>query len=273
MLSKILYTKEFQIDFLSEASYVYGVYGFCDVRSFTDATEILKEDVLLFVNAIADVVHEEVHLSEGGANKNIGDAFLVVWKLKGDKDSNISTYLDPNVTKEHIEKMNMENDQHLDMMHDEKIANDRYNSHIAEGSLVSFLKIVARITTDPEITIYNSDKRLIKYLPNFKVNLGFGLHIGWSIEGAIGSKFKIDMSYLSPNVNWSSRLEGLTKEYKREILFTDSLYVLFNSKKLKNICRKVDHVIVKGADHSNDIYTVDIQVEELRDWFDTKKKI
>ena len=80
------------------------------MRSFTDATEILKEDVLLFVNAIADVVHEEVHLSEGGANKNIGDAFLVVWKLKGDKASNIATYLDPNVTKEHIEKMNMEND-------------------------------------------------------------------------------------------------------------------------------------------------------------------
>lgn len=56
------------------------------------------------------MVHEEVHKSEGGANKNIGDAFLVVWKLKGDKDSNIVTYLDPNVTKEHIEKMNMEND-------------------------------------------------------------------------------------------------------------------------------------------------------------------
>ena len=60
---------------------MYGIYGFCDIRNFTDATEILTEDVLLFVNAIADVLHEEVANSSGGANKNIGDAFLVVWKL------------------------------------------------------------------------------------------------------------------------------------------------------------------------------------------------
>ena len=31
--------------------------------------------------------------------------------------------------------------------------------------------------------------------------LGFGLHVGWAIEGAIGSNYKIDASYLSPNVN------------------------------------------------------------------------
>ena len=32
----------------------------------------------------------------------------------------------------------------------------------------------------------------------YEVEMGFGLHIGWAIEGAIGSKFKIDASYLSP---------------------------------------------------------------------------
>jgi len=31
--------------------------------------------------------------------------------------------------------------------------------------------------------------------------MSFGLHLGWAIEGAIGSYFKIDVSYLSPNVN------------------------------------------------------------------------
>jgi len=43
------------------------------------------------------------------------------------------------------------------------------------------------------------------------VKLGYGLHIGWAIEGAIGSKFKIDASYLSPNVNMAARLETATK--------------------------------------------------------------
>ena len=41
--------------------------------------------------------------------------------------------------------------------------------------------------------------------------MGYGLHIGWSIEGAIGSEFKIDASYLSANVNMASKLEGATK--------------------------------------------------------------
>jgi hypothetical protein len=33
------------------------------------------------------------------------------------------------------------------------------------------------------------------------------------IKGAIGSHFKIDASYLSPNVNIASRLEAATKQY------------------------------------------------------------
>lgn len=83
---------------------------------------------------------------------------------------------------------------------------------------------------------------MTKALPGFKVNLGFGLHIGWSIEGAIGSTFKIDMSYLSPNVNMSSRLEGLTKDYKKPFLFTNSVYNLINSSKIRSLCRKIDVV-------------------------------
>ena len=41
--------------------------------------------------------------------------------------------------------------------------------------------------------------------------MNFGLHIGWGIEGAIGSNHKIDASYLSPNVNLASRLESVSK--------------------------------------------------------------
>lgn len=37
------------------------------------------------------------------------------------------------------------------------------------------------------------------------------------------------------------------------------------------MCRKVDRVLVKGAENSTDIYTVDIQVEELRNWYDQTK--
>lgn len=72
-------------------------------------------------------------------------------------------------------------------------------------------------------------------MPNYQVALGFGLHIGWAIEGAIGSEFKIDASYLSPNVNMSNTLEAATKEYGVPLLFTGDLHA-YLSDKMKQQC-------------------------------------
>jgi class 3 adenylate cyclase len=36
--------------------------------------------------------------------------------------------------------------------------------------------------------------------------MGFGLHAGWAIEGAVGSTYKVDATYLSPHVNMAARL-------------------------------------------------------------------
>ena len=42
---------------------------------------LLQEGVMEFVNSIAEIVHQEVALHDGSPNNNIGDAFLLVWKL------------------------------------------------------------------------------------------------------------------------------------------------------------------------------------------------
>jgi hypothetical protein len=60
-----------------------AIFGFCDIRNFTDSTEILQDGVMNFVNQIADIVHSVTSEFSGSANKNIGDAFLLVWKLTG----------------------------------------------------------------------------------------------------------------------------------------------------------------------------------------------
>jgi hypothetical protein len=44
-------------------------------------TEILQEGVMIFVNEIAEIVHGTINNFSGAANKNIGDAFLIFWKL------------------------------------------------------------------------------------------------------------------------------------------------------------------------------------------------
>lgn len=43
-------------------------------------------------------------------------------------------------------------------------------------------------------------------MPGYQVRVSLGMHQGYAIEGAIGSYYKIDASYLSPNVNLASRL-------------------------------------------------------------------
>ena len=69
------------VDPMIAGNKVVAIFGFCDIRQFTDTTEVLQEDVMLFVNEIAEVVHGIVDHFSGAANKNIGDAFLVVWRF------------------------------------------------------------------------------------------------------------------------------------------------------------------------------------------------
>jgi hypothetical protein len=87
--------------------------------------------------------------------------------------------------------------------------------------------------------------------------MGFGLHTGWGIEGAIGSYYKIDCSYLSPNVNIAARLETATNIYGVDILFSGEFYDLL-SDFMKRKCRKIDIVTLKGSEKPVSLYTVDL---------------
>jgi len=97
-------------------------------------------------------------------------------------------------------------------------------------SLVSFCLILAGIWESWKCDAYWDNEDLNARMPNYRVALGFGLHIGWAIEGAIGSTFKIDASYLSPNVNMANILEAATKEFGTPLLFTGELVDLFGDK-------------------------------------------
>ena len=74
-------------------SMIKSIFGFCDVRQFTDTTECLQEEVMLFVNRIAFILHDIVVQCSGAANKNIGDAFLLMWKLDDKMQEREVSYL------------------------------------------------------------------------------------------------------------------------------------------------------------------------------------
>ena len=87
-------------------------------------------------------------------------------------------------------------------------------------SLISFLKIIAHTKRSRKMRKYAHHAGLTSRIQNYEVKMGFGLHQGWAIEGALGSFYKIDVSYLSPNVNMAAKLEEATKIYDAPILMT-----------------------------------------------------
>ena len=177
-------------------------FGFCDIRQFTDTTEILQEEVMVFVNTIGEIVHSTVDGFAGAANKNIGDAFLLVWKLP-DEDTEWNDKLKNKVVKKTMRA-----------------------GQTAEMAMISFLKCFAGINRSRGLYKYRSYPALNARMPNYSVKMGFGLHVGWAIEGAIGSEFKIDASYLSQNVKLSDELEASTKLFGTPLLMSGYVYDL-----------------------------------------------
>lgn len=99
--------------------------------------------------------------------------------------------------------------------------------------------------------------------------MGFGLHVGWAIEGPIGSEFKIDASYLGTHVNFSGRLEAATKHYGVPMLISESIYQLMTPKNKEHL-RQVDLVRLNDEKEGEEIatnnmglYTVDISITNL----------
>jgi len=90
-------------------------------------------------------------------------------------------------------------------------------------SVVSFVLLIAALAKSRKMIKYNTHKglqeRLGKVTP-YTVKLGLGLHLGYSIEGAIGSYYKIDASYLSPHAKMAERLETATKPFAVPMLIS-----------------------------------------------------
>lgn len=217
---------------------VISIFGFCDIRNFTDATEELQEGVMLFVNEIGEIVHGIVDRYSGAANKNIGDAFLIVWKF--DDDS-----------------------QHIDEETDEisLIPSNKVNQ-LCDMAMISFLKIMAALKRARKMKVYAKHEGLNKRMPGYTVRLGYGLHLGWAIEGAIGSYYKIDASYLSPHVNMAGKLEEMTKAFGAPLLISGAAYDWFTDG-TKAMCRQIDHVLIKGMEETLRLYTCDVFIDDL----------
>jgi class 3 adenylate cyclase len=247
-------------------SSVSCIFLFCDIRQFTDATECLQEEVFVFTNRIAAVVHSICHSYGGSANKNIGDAFLLSWLLDEEAPSpgghgfSYATKSDENFT--------AKNNQ-------------------ADKALLTVVKICMALHYDDFFISPLTDdarKALLDKLAKRKgpvVQMGFGLHAGKAVQGAIGSQRKIDATYVSEHVERAEFLESATKKYGVKMLMSDSFHRLLRPSNRRR-CRKVDQILmVSDEDDAEDdvlsgigdimeLLTFDMDIDAL--WRDKNKQ-
>jgi len=221
---------------LGGGNMIHSIFGFCDVRQFTDTTECLQEEVMLFVNRIGHILHSIVVQCAGAANKNIGDAFLLTWKL-------------------------------------EERWTAKETSAAADQALLCFCKALIELGRYEEFIVnfsITSTARLYKRFPGYHVRIGSGLHVGWAIEGAIGSHRKIDASYLSPHVNFTEFLESSTKAYGTPLLLSEPFFKLLSPSAAKFI-RQVDRIRKSAQEEPMGLYTYDSDLSI--DWADPNRKL
>ena len=187
-------------------------------------------------------------------NKNLGNAFVVVWRI-GDEDSllgqtapvgrapvlesNLSSrrphrrsstrasFSDGSVTHHPTSSVESVDDQQMSIARKKRLGQALDLRRVpgtdllADRALIAYLKVIAEINRNRQVLIYRSDPRLTQYdSQQYKVRMGFGLHVGWAIEGAVGSLHKVDATYLSPHVNMAARLESSSRQYGVPLLLS-----------------------------------------------------
>lgn len=109
-----------------------AIFGFCDIRNFSDCTEVLQTNVMVFVNEIAEIVHSTVDSFCGQSNKNIGEAFLLVWRYDPE-----DYYI---------------NDENVMVVR----KNDKVR-RVSDLAVVAFLKVIAAINLSKKLHKYSSN--------------------------------------------------------------------------------------------------------------------
>jgi adenylate cyclase len=91
--------------------------------------------------------------------------------------------------------------------------------------------------------------------------MGCGVNFGEVVFGNIGSSRKRELTVIGDPVNVTARLEGLTKEYGREILLGPAAAELVTD---TYVTQFIDRLAVKGKTKALDLYSVIGRVDEKR---------
>ena len=183
-------------------------------------------------------MHTICHSFGGLANKNIGDAYLLCWTVETTQGEHANSF--------------PRQDSALVAFHNQ-----------SDKALLSVVKISMALNYTSfffETVSEDAKERLKKKFGekewNF-VKLGFGLHAGKAVQGAIGSERKVDATYISKAVDQAEYLEISTKRYHVPLLMSSSFHNLLH-KSSQRRCRKI-HQVFFADEEEDDFDTTDVE--------------
>jgi len=256
---------------------VYALFGFVAIEEFGRQLRVLDRDVMKLINDVACVVHNEVYRwalgDSGQCNKNLGGAFLMVFRigefLEVQEKLRIAAdvvFQNPSKATKSRRKTSKRQDRrsstrgNLESGKTLQLASLPGIQTFADRALLGMLKSFAGIHRDKHLKEWQNDFRLGAGVGAFKVNVIYGMDAGWAVEGAVGSEYKIDATYLSPHVNMASRMMGVGKQFGVTILLSQAVEELM-SRTARSKLRHLDTVYVKGSSVAQRIYTYDARFD------------
>eukprot|EP00929_Paragymnodinium_shiwhaense_P111661 TRINITY_DN79999_c0_g1_i1.p1 TRINITY_DN79999_c0_g1~~TRINITY_DN79999_c0_g1_i1.p1 ORF type:complete len:954 (+),score=225.53 TRINITY_DN79999_c0_g1_i1:36-2897(+) len=201
------------------------ILGVARMGEFGTFTEVLQTRVMTFVNQVAEVIHGCCDAYHGAPSRNYADMFMLVWTLQDDD-----------------EKMTVQ---------------------LADMAMLSFVMSLISINKSATLAAYRTHPGLQQRLGRrLRVTMTFSLHYGWAIEGALGSQYKIDATYVSPNVSIAENVERAAEVYGTSLLCTEAFHSRLSTS-MASRCRCVDRVVVRGSPEAMNLFSLDLYYMSL----------
>ncbi len=195
------------------------------------------------------VLHKKKHLSE---KKNVAILFCDI--------RNFTSFSEKTDSEEVIRKLNSYYEEMVNVVTNNDGIVDKF---IGDAFLAVFGGVIPleNPSLQAHLTILEIQSALQKLNMQWKdegkeiFQIGIGLHYGEVVEGTLGSKDWKQYTVIGDVVNTASRIEGLTKTFKTQVLISDTIYKALPID-IQNTYKIEDTIVLKGRSHETTIYSL-----------------
>ncbi|MDR2598070.1 MAG: adenylate/guanylate cyclase domain-containing response regulator [Treponema sp.] len=223
--------------------------------SMHEIAELQKNTRIAFaryvpVDVMDEIINETVNKGRNSESRNVSVLFSDI--------RNFTAISEHSIAQEVVDFLNA----FFSKMGNEIMSEGGHIDKFIGDEIMAVFGAFASMENSPENAIYAAIKMLAALdkmnssgskISHNNIDIGIGINYGECILGNIGFQNKMDYTVIGDTVNLASRIESLTKQYRRPLIITEYVY---ETTKDKFIHRQIDNVRVKGKVKPVGIYTV-----------------